>query len=99
MRSKVRILLPRFFCAENQKELREFFVKYRFVAHLDKTFDRKEQKMKYENLEDIKIPVSRIVFGTALPAMIKGENVNDLLDSIYAEGITTFDTAENYGLS
>ena len=55
--------------------------------------------MKYENLEDIKIPVSRIVFGTALPAMIKGENVNDLLDSIYAEGITTFDTAENYGLS
>ena len=55
--------------------------------------------MKYENLEDIKTPVSRIVFGTALPAMIKGENVNDLLDSIYAEGITTFDTAENYGLS
>lgn len=55
--------------------------------------------MKYENLEEIKTPVSRIVFGTALPAMIKGENVNDLLDSIYAEGITTFDTAENYGLS
>lgn len=28
-----------------------------------------------------------------------GEDADELLDEVYAQGITTFDTAENYGLS
>ena len=31
--------------------------------------------------------------------MIQGEDADELLDEVYAQGITTFDTAENYGLS
>ena len=38
-------------------------------------------------------------FGCAIPVMIQGEDADELLDEVYAQGITTFDTAENYGLS
>lgn len=43
--------------------------------------------------------ISPLIMGCAFPAMLAGENVNDLLDEVYACGINTFDTAENYGLS
>ncbi|MCD8097523.1 MAG: aldo/keto reductase [Lachnospiraceae bacterium] len=55
--------------------------------------------MQYSRIKYVENPVSRIVFGCAIPPMLKGENVNELLDDILALGITTFDTAENYGLS
>ena len=55
--------------------------------------------MKYQNIKGIKKPLSRIIYGCATEAMIKGENVNELLDKAFALGINTFDTAENYGLS
>lgn len=55
--------------------------------------------MKYETIKYVKTPLSKIVFGCAIPAMIKGEDADGLLDEIYAQGITAFDTAENYGLS
>ena len=55
--------------------------------------------MKYEKIKYVNRPLSRIVFGCAIPQMLKGEDVDSLLDDIYAQGITTFDTAENYGLS
>lgn len=55
--------------------------------------------MKYEKIPYVKKPVSKIVFGCAIPPMIQGENVDDLLDAMYAQGINAFDTAENYGLS
>lgn len=55
--------------------------------------------MEYAQIENVKNPVSRIVFGTAVPAMIRGENVFQLLDAVFAAGINTFDTARSYGLS
>jgi len=55
--------------------------------------------MEYQNIKGIDKSVSRIVYGCTTEAMMKGENVNELLDEIYALGINTFDTAENYGLS
>ena len=55
--------------------------------------------MQYQNIRGIKKTLSRIIYGCTTEAMMKGENVNDLLDEIYTLGINTFDTAENYGLS
>ena len=55
--------------------------------------------MQYQKIRGIDKPLSRIIYGCTTEAMMKGENVNDLLDEIYSLGINTFDTAENYGLS
>ena len=55
--------------------------------------------MKYQNINGIDKPLSRIIYGCTTEAMMKGQDVNKLLDEIYALGINTFDTAENYGLS
>ncbi|MBO5372873.1 MAG: aldo/keto reductase [Lachnospiraceae bacterium] len=53
--------------------------------------------MRYKNITDIKLPVSRMVFGTATPAMMSGEPVFELLDTAFAAGINTFDSARIYG--
>ena len=55
--------------------------------------------MEYRKVEGINLPLSRVVFGCAIEPMLKGENVNDLLDAVYDMGINVFDTAENYGQS
>lgn len=55
--------------------------------------------MEYKHITDVKKPVSRIVFGTATGAMMRGENVFRLLDEIFAAGIRTFDTARAYGMA
>lgn len=55
--------------------------------------------MEYKQISDVKIPVSRVVFGTAIPAMIHGENVFKLLDAVFAAGVNTFDTARVYGMA
>jgi len=55
--------------------------------------------MEYLQIDGIKKPISRIAFGCAIAPMIAGENVHELLDACVEMGITTFDTAENYGLS
>ena len=53
-------------------------------------------EMKYAEIPYVNQKVSKIVYGTALPAFLAGEDGNDLLDAIYALGITTFDTAREY---
>lgn len=55
--------------------------------------------MEYKTIADVSKPVSRIVFGTAISAMIRGENAHKLLDAVYAAGINTFDTARAYGMA
>ena len=55
--------------------------------------------MKYQEIKYVTKPLSKIIFGCAIPSMIQGEDADELLDEVYAQGITTFDTAENYGLS
>ena len=53
----------------------------------------------YGTIPGIKIPVSRIFFGMAMPPFISGGDGSDLLDSVLSAGINTFDLARNYGLS
>lgn len=55
--------------------------------------------MEYRTIKYVDKPISKIVFGCANPAMIQGKKVTKLLDKALAEGINTFDTAENYGAS
>ena len=55
--------------------------------------------MKYQKIKNVEKPLSKIIFDCAIPVMIQGEDADELLDEVYAQGITTFDTAENYGLS
>lgn len=51
------------------------------------------------SIANVRLPVSRIVFGCACGPMLRGERVHALLDAVYACGVTAFDTAENYGQS
>ena len=55
--------------------------------------------MEYKNITDVKIPVSRMVFGTATSAMMRGEQTFELLDAVFAAGINTFDSARIYGMA
>ena len=55
--------------------------------------------MKYKEIKYVNKKVSQIFYGTASAPFLAGENCNELLDSIYALGINTFDTARNYGMS
>ena len=57
------------------------------------------KSMEYLKINGLDKKVSRIIYGCTTEAMMKGENVNALLDEIYSLGINAFDTAENYGLS
>lgn len=55
--------------------------------------------MIYKNIDGIATPVSRIVFGTATPAMMQGQDASELLDAVAAGGVNCFDTARIYGLA
>ena len=55
--------------------------------------------MKYETIPYVDKPVSRILFGTAQPSFLRGEESNAILDAALEAGITTFDTARNYAQS
>lgn len=52
--------------------------------------------MKYGKIPYVEKPVSRILFGTAMPPFMMGGDGNELLDAVFAAGVTTFDTARNY---
>lgn len=53
--------------------------------------------MKYVEIPYVKKKVSRILYGTAMPPFMNGEDGNELLDAMYGLGINTFDTARVYG--
>ena len=53
-------------------------------------------EMKYTEIPYVGKKVSRILYGTAMPPFLTGGDGNNLLDAIYAAGVTTFDTARNY---
>lgn len=55
--------------------------------------------MKYVELPNVKIPLSRMIMGGSSAPMRKGENCFDLLDAALEVGINTFDTARGYGKS
>lgn len=57
------------------------------------------KQMEYKTLAYVNKPVSKIVFGCAMPLMLRGDDATKFLDAAFEFCITAFDTAENYGLS
>lgn len=53
-------------------------------------------KMKYVEIPYVDKKVSRILYGTAMQPFLLGGDGNELLDAIYATGVTTFDSARGY---
>lgn len=56
-----------------------------------------EEKSIYRAIPYVDKPVSRILYGTATPALKAGHDEFELLDAVLEMGITTFDTARVYG--
>lgn len=53
--------------------------------------------MQYGEISYVNKPVSRILYGTAMPPFNIGGDGDSLFDAMYALGINTFDTARVYG--
>ncbi|MCR5416731.1 MAG: aldo/keto reductase [Pseudobutyrivibrio sp.] len=53
--------------------------------------------MEYKNIDGVKMPVSRLVFGTASDPFIEGKDQSELLDAALEAGINIIDTARKYG--
>lgn len=53
--------------------------------------------MEFTKVEGVRLPVSRIVLGTAFSPMNRGEAVDEVLDNAMTLGINCFDTAAVYG--
>ena len=52
--------------------------------------------MKYINIPGVKLPVSKIVYGTATEPFMGGGDGDELFEAMLSLGITTIDTAQNY---
>ena len=50
----------------------------------------------YGEIPYVRKAVSRIIFGTAVPPLLSGQDSDELLDSVLASGINTLDMAQNY---
>ena len=55
--------------------------------------------MKYGRVMNVGLPVSRILMGTASEPFQSGGDATEILDAMFELGITTIDTARNYGLA
>lgn len=55
--------------------------------------------MDYINLKQLSVPISRLIYGTAIKPLMTGEGADYILDAAADVGITTFDTARSYGQS
>ena len=53
-------------------------------------------EMQYAKIPYVEKKVSRILYGTAAPPFMTGEDGKDLLDAVFAAGVNTFDTARGY---
>lgn len=54
-------------------------------------------KMEYVKIPYVDKPVSKILYGTAMPPFLMAGDGNALLDDMFSLGVTAFDTARNYG--
>lgn len=52
--------------------------------------------MDYINLKQLSVPVSRMIYGTGIKVLMEGNDADELLDQVFEQGITTFDTARSY---
>ena len=55
--------------------------------------------MEYITLPELKNPIPRLIFGTAIDVMTSGKEAGGILDAAFNSGINTFDTARVYGMS
>lgn len=55
--------------------------------------------MDYIDFKQLTVPVSRMIYGTAIKPLMEGNDADEILDQVLAKGITTFDTARSYGKS
>ncbi len=55
--------------------------------------------MEYRSIPGVRLPVSRVILGTASPGFSQGQDQSALLDAALAAGINTLDTARVYGKS
>ena len=55
--------------------------------------------MNYKSIPYVDKKVSEIIYGTAIPPYLDGEDGDDILEGIFSLGINTIDTARNYKLS
>ena len=55
--------------------------------------------METKKMDRVTAPVSRMIYGAAIRPLCDGTGADDILDAVFAAGITTFDTARSYGLS
>lgn len=53
--------------------------------------------MEYRSIPFVNKSLSRVVFGTGIPAMVANKDCFDLLDAAYGAGINVFDSAAAYG--
>ena len=55
--------------------------------------------MKYKQIPFVNLPVSEIIYGTAIPPYLNGDDGDEILEGIFSLGINAIDTARNYNLS
>lgn len=55
--------------------------------------------MQYVHLDNVKLPLSRLILGTSTKPCCNGENCDEVFNEALKLGITTFDTARVYGRS
>lgn len=55
--------------------------------------------MNYIDFPNLTTKLSRMIYGTAIKPLMEGSGADDVLDFVFSQGITTFDTARSYGLS
>ncbi len=55
--------------------------------------------MQYQNFENVKLPLSKIILGTSTSRCVQGKNCDEVFNEALKVGITTFDTARIYGRS
>lgn len=68
-----------------------------YCDYIKGCIDGEPMQTRYGSMAGLDKPVSRLFFGTAIPPMLKGEDVDYLLDAAMSYGINSFDCARGYG--
>ena len=88
----IEYAMPEGVCGEENGRAVEPYCRY-----IRNVLKGKMQRPDYQSIAEVGKPVSRIFYGTAVPPMLMGKNVNWLLDSMVSLGVNAFDCARGYG--
>lgn len=70
-----------------------------YCDYVRRSLEGKKVQAPQARIEGLRIPASRLFFGTAIKPMQTGKQVHPLLDSMFALGINAYDCARGYGLA